>query len=78
MTTADCWNFLPWTVCVRPSRFVHSLQDDGSFVECDRSWCFPRLPLEPFAALLDAVDKTDQTTWLRTFRDWVSATILRP
>ncbi|MFH1921066.1 MAG: Uma2 family endonuclease [Planctomycetota bacterium] len=50
---------------------VEQLDADGSYGRKDRSGAFPFLPLEELERFLDRRNATDETTWIRSFRDWV-------
>jgi Uma2 family endonuclease len=50
---------------------VHQLQDDGTYARRDRSVAFPFLPLDQVQRFLEQRNATDETTWIRTFRDWI-------
>ncbi len=52
------------------------LQQDGSYAPQDHSLSFPFLPLAEVEQFLDRRNATDETTWIRSFRDWVRT--LRP
>ena len=50
---------------------VYQLQGDGSYVRQARSPSFPFLPLSEVERLLEQRNTTDETTWIRRFRQWV-------
>ena len=50
---------------------VHQLQGNGAYAQRDQSPAFPFLPLESIRGFLDRRNATDETTWIRTFRNWV-------
>ena len=50
---------------------VYQLQDDGSYVQRESSPAFPFLPLKTIQGFLDRRNATDETTWIRSFRQWV-------
>ena len=50
---------------------VHQLQPDGSFARQMCSLAFPRLPLAEVERFLARRDESDETTWIRSFRDFV-------
>jgi Uma2 family endonuclease len=52
---------------------IELLQDDGSYVSGDRSAAFPFLPLDEVARFLGRRDATDETSWIRSFRQWVGS-----
>jgi Uma2 family endonuclease len=54
------------------------LQPDGEYAERSASPAFPWLPLGPFAGFLARRNATDETSWIREFRDWVRASIEAP
>ncbi len=49
---------------------IRILQGDGSYVIQDQSDCFPFLPIEKIADFLARRNESDETTWIRSFRDW--------
>ena len=51
-------------------RMCH-LQPDGTYVSRDRSLSFPFLLASDVQRLIDASEGIDETTWIRSFRDWV-------
>jgi len=53
------------------SLMVFRLQPDGSYAESRRSEVFPFLPLDEFQQFLAGRDETDETSWIRSFREWV-------
>ncbi|MGD0898627.1 MAG: Uma2 family endonuclease, partial [Thermoguttaceae bacterium] len=50
---------------------VYHLQSEGGYVQQPTSRSFPLLPLEEVQRFLDQRNTTDETTWIRSFRDWV-------
>jgi len=58
-------------VCDGEAIRVYRLQADGSYVEQSQSATFPFLPLDELQRFLDRRNATDETTWIRSFRDWV-------
>jgi Uma2 family endonuclease len=50
---------------------VEQLQADGSYARQTRSSAFPFLPLAEVSRFLDCRNATDETTWIRSFREWV-------
>lgn len=50
---------------------VHVLRHNEEFAVEQRSNCFPWLPLAEFTAQIGISRATDETTWIRGFRDWV-------
>ncbi len=50
---------------------VYHLQDDGHYTQPARSPAFPFLPLEEIERFLSRRNATDETTWIRQFRQWV-------
>ncbi|MEX0704656.1 MAG: Uma2 family endonuclease [Planctomycetales bacterium] len=50
---------------------VHLLSKRGAYRESKRSDAFPFLPMPEFAAWLEKSRDTDETTWIRAFRQWV-------
>ncbi len=51
--------------------FVYRLQADGSYREQDRSDCFPFFPMSTVKDFIDKSRDIDETTWIRSFRQWV-------
>jgi Uma2 family endonuclease len=51
---------------------VELLQPDGTYAAQTQSREFPFLPLAEIPRFLDQRDATDETTWIRSFREWVS------
>jgi Uma2 family endonuclease len=49
---------------------VHTLEN-GVYVVGDASKCLPNLPLEKLPEFIRSVNDSDETTWIRSFRDWV-------
>lgn len=54
---------------------VVQLQADGTYREVGQSPSFPFLPLAEVTRFLGLVGTTDETTWIRSFRAWVRATL---
>ncbi|MGA2030692.1 MAG: Uma2 family endonuclease [Thermoguttaceae bacterium] len=50
---------------------VYHLQPEGGYVQQDHSRSFPFLPLDEVHRFLGRRNATDETTWIRSFRDWV-------
>jgi len=50
---------------------VEQLQPDGTYARQTQSSAFPFLRLAEIARFLDQRDATDETTWIRSFREWV-------
>ena len=50
---------------------VEQLQPDGTYARQDQSSAFPFLPLAEIPQFLERCDATDETTWIRSFRQWV-------
>jgi Uma2 family endonuclease len=50
---------------------VEQLQPDGTYAAQTHSRAFPFLPLAEIPRFLDQRDATDETTWIRSFRQWV-------
>lgn len=50
---------------------IHQLQDDGVYARQTRSPSFPFLPLHEVERFLGQRNATDETTWIRRFRQWV-------
>ena len=50
---------------------VTQLQPDGTYAPQEQSPSFPFLPLNEIPRFLDRRNATDETTWIRSFRQWV-------
>jgi len=50
---------------------VYRLQPEGMYAEQPRSDVFPFLPLDEFQEFIVPDDETDETSWIRSFREWV-------
>ncbi|OHB73485.1 MAG: hypothetical protein A2V70_20495 [Planctomycetes bacterium RBG_13_63_9] len=50
---------------------VEQLQRDGTYARQDHSSAFPFLPLAEMTRFLDRRNATDETSWIRSFRQWV-------
>jgi len=50
---------------------VEVLQADATYAGQTQSRAFPFLPLADIPRFLDQRDATDETTWIRSFREWV-------
>ena len=50
---------------------VYRLQDDGTYLDQDKSDCFPFFPMNAVKEFLDNSREIDETTWIRSFRHWV-------
>ena len=50
---------------------VEQLQADGTYAGQTQSSAFPFLPLAEIPRFLDRRNATDETTWIRSFREWV-------
>jgi len=53
--------------------YVEQLQADGTYAAQTQSRMFPFLPLAEIPRFLEQRDATDETTWIRSFRQWVRA-----
>ncbi len=56
---------------------VELLQQDGTYAESPTSVAFPFLPIGKIEEFLDRLPETDETTWIRRFRDWVRDELAR-
>lgn len=54
---------------------VYGLQGDGTYAIQTRSLSFPFLPMADIVRFLIEGPKTDETPWIRSFRDWVRAEV---
>ena len=57
---------------------VYQLQADGTYTQQARSPSFPFLPLQEVEGFLRRRNATDETTWIRQFRDWARTLPLGP
>ena len=56
----------------RKGRIVfHVLQENGSYAEAEHSRCFPFLAAADLNRFLKSMGDTDETSWIRCFRQWV-------
>jgi Uma2 family endonuclease len=58
---------------VRGTVQVNLLQEDGQYAVSETSRAFPFLPVGQLSRFLEIDETTDETTWLRTFVQWVRA-----
>jgi hypothetical protein len=58
-------------LCGGASIDVHVLQPGGTYAHSEQSAAFPFLPIDLVQRFLDRRASEDETTLLRTFRDWV-------
>jgi Uma2 family endonuclease len=50
---------------------IHLLQADGRYMASQHSAALPAVPIHRLVAQLKSADQTDETTWIRAFRQWV-------
>jgi Uma2 family endonuclease len=50
---------------------IYRLQDDGTYAQQDLSPTFPALSPETILDFLARRKNTDETTWIKSFREWV-------
>jgi Uma2 family endonuclease len=50
---------------------IYQLRPNGDYTEQVRSPTFPFLPIEDLERFLARRSETDETTWIRSFREWV-------
>ena len=50
---------------------IHLLQKNGQYAIRDQSAALPMVSVKKLVEHLDRSDKTDETTWIRAFRQWV-------
>jgi Uma2 family endonuclease len=50
---------------------VYQLQSDGSYTIQQKSSAFPFLDLTHIERFMECCDQTDETSWTRSFSDWV-------
>jgi Uma2 family endonuclease len=50
---------------------VHLLQQNGEYTQADRSLALSMVSVEKLVEHLDRCQETDETTWIRSFRQWV-------
>jgi len=60
----EIWTYEDDALC------VYQLQANSTYVQRDHSPAFPFLPLENIRGFLDRRNATDETTWIRSFRNW--------
>lgn len=66
-----------------PEIWVHNgrqlqvkLLEGDSYEDSETSAAFPSLPMSDFAAWIDKAYLLDETTWIRSFRQWVRETLM--
>ncbi|HYW79481.1 MAG TPA: Uma2 family endonuclease [Thermoguttaceae bacterium] len=57
---------------------IERLQDDGTYAHVENSTELPMIPPGELERFLDRRDKTDETTWIRSFRAWVATVLDSP
>jgi len=50
-------------------------KDDESYAVSETSKTFPTLPMTEFAGWIEKAYETDETAWIRSFREWVRRTV---
>lgn len=50
---------------------VYQRDDAGSYTRRDRSPTFPFLPIDEIERFIERYPTVDETSWIRSFRDWV-------
>jgi Uma2 family endonuclease len=50
-------------------------RDDDTYAASETSRAFPGLPMKDFAAWIEQAYVTDETDWIRSFRQWVRANV---
>jgi Uma2 family endonuclease len=50
---------------------VYQLQTNGKYALQNRSAAFPFLDLKQIVRFMERCDETDETSWIRSFSDWV-------
>jgi Uma2 family endonuclease len=50
---------------------IHLLQNTGQYATAEQSQALPMVPVTRLAEHLQRCDDTDETTWIRAFRQWV-------
>lgn len=55
---------------------IHVLGEDGNYHRQGRSRNLPMLSQEVLTRFLAARDESDETTWIRSFRDWVHDNVM--
>ena len=50
---------------------IHQLQPSGIYAVVQQSRALPMVSVQKLVEHLDRCDKTDETTWIRVFRQWV-------
>ncbi|MGA2061383.1 MAG: Uma2 family endonuclease [Thermoguttaceae bacterium] len=56
---------------------IYRLQDDGAYAKQDRSPTFPSLPPETILDFLARRKTTDETSWIKSFREWVRKNVIK-
>ncbi len=57
---------------------MHMLQSDGSYTATLRSHQLPQLTTEILEGFLSRRHESDETTWIRSFRQWVQTNVTPP
>jgi Uma2 family endonuclease len=55
---------------------IYQLQNNGAYAIQDRSPTFPSLPPETILDFLARRKSTDETSWIKSFRDWVRKSVI--
>jgi hypothetical protein len=50
---------------------IHLLQTDGRYTAAQQSAAIPMVSVPKLVAQLRLAHQTDETTWIRAFRQWV-------
>jgi Uma2 family endonuclease len=50
---------------------VFKLQDNGEYGRQQQSFAFPFLDISQIQRFMERCEESDETTWIRSFRDWV-------
>jgi Uma2 family endonuclease len=61
----EIWQFVGGVIV------IHSLQHNGEYGVADQSQALPMVTVQKLVEHLGRCDKTDETTWIRAFRQWV-------
>ena len=56
---------------------IYRLQNDGAYAMQEHSPTFPSLPPETILDFLARRKTTDETSWIKSFRDWVRKSVIK-
>ena len=61
----EIWQFVDGDIV------IHLLQQNGDYAVAQKSMALPMVSIEKLTEHLDRCHETDETTWIRAFRQWV-------